>query len=299
LNLPSVWPHETLPIGFEWTEPSRATRIREVLDSAGDNLDTTTSTRLQTDSFSMPARRLCTLLARLPRDDHELSKALDYLLNWDFVLAADSGPALLFELWYTKHLRAALFAALVPVAAQPLLPPGDVEGICRALEAPDHRWGETPSSARDSLLSRTLKAAWSEAQSRFGSTTDHWRWGALHNGYFEHPLTSLHRAYPATALDIGPLPKGGSASSPMHAGYRPSDFRVTHGASFRMVVDLADLDSSLTINAPGQSGDPRSAHYADLAPLWARCEYVPMLWSDSAIVAATHFTWILTPAGSA
>ncbi len=53
----------------------------------------------------------------------------------------------------------------------------------------------------------------------------------------------------------------------MHTGYRLSDFRCIAGASFRMVVDLADPDRSICVNAPGQSGDPRSPHYGDLAPL--------------------------------
>jgi penicillin amidase len=99
-----------------------------------------------------------------------------------------------------------------------------------------------------------------------------------------------------TALDIGPVPKGGSASTPMHTGYRPSDFRIVMGSSFRMVVDLADLDRSVCVNAPGQSGDPRSPHYADLTPLWAAGDYVPMLHGRAAVEAAAESRWRLVPA---
>jgi penicillin amidase len=73
----------------------------------------------------------------------------------------------------------------------------------------------------------------------------------------------------------------------MNAQYRLGDFRVTMGSSFRMVVDVGAWDNSCTINAPGQSGDPRSPHYADLAPLWAAGAYVPMLYSETAVEAAT------------
>ena len=83
-------------------------------------------------------------------------------------------------------------------------------------------------------------------------------------------------------MDVGPLPKGGSGSTPMHTGYRPSDFRITHGASVRLVMDVGEWDNSVCINAPGQSGDPRSPHYGDLAPAWAKGEYVPMLYSARA-----------------
>ena len=81
----------------------------------------------------------------------------------------------------------------------------------------------------------------------------------------------------------------------MHAGYRPSDFRVTAGASFRMVVDVGEWDRSVCVNAPGQSGDPRSPHYRDLAPLWAEGKYVPMLYTRRAVEAQAELRWVLRP----
>lgn len=297
-NLPADWDHEALPIGFEWTEPSRGNRIHEVLDR-GATESVASAAALQTDATSLPARRLCALIEQLGNSTREVAEAQSLFEGWNHSLDADSAAAALFELWYTKHLRPALFAALVPEAARPLLPPGDVEGMCRALEAPDERFGPDPTTGRDALLTRTLATAWHDALERLGPEPDRWQWGSLHHGYFEHPLSALTQRNPERTLDIGPLPKGGSASSPMHTGYRPSDFRITHGASFRMVVDLADPDRSMTINAPGQSGDPRSRHYADLAPLWAKGQYVPMPYSEAAVAAATAFTWTLEPAGDA
>lgn len=296
LNLPADWPHETWAVGFEWTEPSRSSRIHEVLEQGGTH-KVQDSAALQTDATSIPARRLSALALAIPGTTGDFASAQALLAGWDHVLEAESAPAALFELWYTKHLRAALFQRLAPETARPLLPPGDVEGICRALEEPDERFGTDPAAGRDGLIAETLGAAFRDAAARLGADAQRWQWGALHHGYFEHPLTPLLQR--DGKRDVGPLPKGGSASSPMHTGYRPSDFRITHGASFRMVVDLADFDRSITINAPGQSGDPRSTHYADLAPLWARGEYVPLLYSDAAIAAETHFTWTLEPEGTA
>jgi hypothetical protein len=40
-----------------------------------------------------------------------------------------------------------------------------------------------------------------------------------------------------------------------------------------MVLDVGAWDASRTINTPGQSGDPFSGHYRDLAPLWATGQY--------------------------
>lgn len=56
---------------------------------------------------------------------------------------------------------------------------------------------------------------------------------------------------------------------------------------------------SLWINAPGQSGDPRSPHYRDLAPVWAKGGYVPMVYSREAVAAATEHRIVLQPGGKA
>ena len=84
-------------------------------------------------------------------------------------------------------------------------------------------------------------------------------------------------------MTVGRLAMGGSAFSPRAASYRPSDFRVTAGASFRMVLDVGNWDGSVVVNTPGQSGDPFSPHYRDLAPLWAAGEYVPLVYSREAV----------------
>jgi acyl-homoserine lactone acylase PvdQ len=45
----------------------------------------------------------------------------------------------------------------------------------------------------------------------------------------------------------------------------------------------------------GQSGDSRLPHYRDLAPLWAKGEYAPLLYSDDAVSAATEAVIQLFP----
>jgi penicillin amidase len=89
---------------------------------------------------------------------------------------------------------------------------------------------------------------------------------------------------------------GGSSTTVMMAHYEASDFKVRNGASVRMVVDVGAWDNSVWINAPGQSGIPGNPHYADLAPLWARGDYVPMLYSAEAVDKATKTRIDLFPA---
>ena len=51
------------------------------------------------------------------------------------------------------------------------------------------------------------------------------------------------------------------------------------GASYREIIDVSNWDNSITINTPGQSGQPESPYYGNLLPLWAKDEYFPMAFS--------------------
>ena len=70
-------------------------------------------------------------------------------------------------------------------------------------------------------------------------------------------------------------------------------FRLTAGASFRMVVDVGAWDNSRVVNTPGQSGNPSTPHYRDLFEAWRTGGYVPMpaaassRWSRSCAASST------------
>jgi penicillin G amidase len=96
-------------------------------------------------------------------------------------------------------------------------------------------------------------------------------------------------------LTVGRLAMGGSAFSPRAAAYRTNDFSILSGASFRMVIDVGNWDQSVTINTRGQSGDPYSPHYRDLAPLWAGGEYVPLLYSRESVERSASEVFRLMP----
>lgn len=291
-NLPADWDHIKKPVGFEWLDGARKTRIDAVLSAQAQH-SVADSQALQTDTGNPPAQRLVALLKNLKAaGDAEIARA--QLAQWNGHMDAQSGAAALFEIWWALHLKPALFKKLAPAVAA-LLAPGDADSILDVLENPDQRFGSNPAAGRDELLRETLAHALEKARSKLGDHSGAWQWGALHHGYFEHPLAAS--GIDNTSIpDIGPLPKGGSTLTPMYAGYRASDFRITLGASFRMVVDCADFDRSMCMNAPGQSGDPRSRHYAALAPLWAAGHYVPMLYSKAAVDAAAETTVTLIPA---
>ncbi|MDX3924625.1 MAG: penicillin acylase family protein [Shinella sp.] len=300
-NLPIDWPHEKKQIGYEWLERSRANRIAEVLSADGAGT-VASSGALQADVLSLPAHRLTKIVADLAVSvPHEnIASAETLFQGWDHRLSVDSGAAALFEVWWSKHLRPALLRMVTNnPSIQALLLPGDPESVLALLESPDGRLGNDPFAARDALFIESLGAAFAECRARMGEDHSLWRWGTLHRAYFEHATSRLRPAEERASADVGPLEKPGSDSTPMNAFYRNSDFQVSLGASVRIVVDVGAWDNSICINAPGQSGDPRSPHYGDLAEAWAKGDFVPMLYSKESVEAATEQRMELLPAPQA
>ncbi len=195
-----------------------------------------------------------------------------------------------------RHLKPGLLARLAGnVKLLKLLSPGDAGSLLAVLENPEG-WPRLASAkARDAILVETLAAAFADCRARLGRDPAGWAWGRLHHGYFEHALSPIDPER-KSLRDVGPLPVGGSGSTPMNMTYRLSDGRVTSGATFRMVVDVGNWDNSRVITAPGQSGAPSSRHYRDLAPVWAEGRYVPFLFSRAAVDAAVEQRILLEPA---
>ncbi|MCR8722711.1 penicillin acylase family protein [Frigidibacter sp. ROC022] len=296
MNLPEDFDNAMHKFGFEWCDPSRYRVIAEVLDAQPKHA-LSDSVALQTSFVSDPARRLVRLLADVVTDDPVAGRAIALLSGWDGDCTADSAPALLFEIWFRKHLIEAVSEALMPGAFAHFDPGSiahfDTLQIVDLLTAPDTRFGATPVAVRDTLIVRTLVDAWAEAVDRAGDDPARWRWGDLHHARFTHPLSGM---LGDATLDTRRVPKGGSGLTPNAADYDPADFRMTVGASFRMVLDVGDWDKALFINAPGQSGDPLSRHYDDHLDAWQNESYFPLLFSRESVEAAASRRLLLVPA---
>ena len=256
-------------------------RITRVLD-AKPKISLADSMALQNDDHSELALRAVALLKPLP------GPAAALLKDWDGNLSKDSAAAALYELWASRHLVPAAVAAIVPAAAQPAFARSEIVAVVD--------WLTTHPEGRDAILSASLDAAWADAAARMGPDPATWAWGTLHQAKFVPTVTLPGRAGEQI---IGPVPLGGSSSSPKaasHEGAKTDDFTLTAGASVRMVLDVGQWDSSVIINTPGQSGDVGSAHYKDLFPLWADGRYVPFLWSRDKVMAAAETVIRAAPA---
>jgi len=93
---------------------------------------------------------------------------------------------------------------------------------------------------------------------------------------FVHPLGITDAA--RRRFNIGPLTPRARAAGPVNATF-----------------DAADWDRSSAINAPGQSGSPESAHFSDLATIWAAGDSFALVFSDRAVEANAESTLTLIP----
>ena len=223
----------------------------------------------------------------------DVGVALSLLQGWDCSVGVESAAGALFEIWWTRYLRPQLLKTLVSPEVADLLLPGDVERTLEILEEPDVWFAGFAENERDRLLLRSLTDAMQDCASTFGADPTTWKWGDLHRVCFEHALADLQGV--ALPLNVGPFPVGGSSSTTMLATYRTDNLRVTNGASLRIVMDVGAWDKSVCINVPGQSGDPRSPNYGDLAATWAKGSYVPLLYSQATIEPEIVERIILTP----
>src|SRR5205807_9807879 len=117
--------------------------------------------------------------------------------------------------------------------------------------------------------------------------------GAVHTVTFRHPLAGRSPAH-ARAFNVGPLERPGDEYCPNNTRHDDT-FQQIHGATYRHLLDLADWDRGVATSAPGQSGQPGSPHYCDLAKLWGDERYFPLPYGDSAVSANTEATLLLIP----
>lgn len=295
MNLPADYPVSERRVGFEWADSARWQRIVEVLQN-NSKVTLADAMALQNDDTGMLARRLVALLKPLASDDANVKKGLDLLKAWDARDTENSAAAAVYEVWIANHLGPVLLKTTAPKAAELIAPEASsISAIVGYLEKPDAALGSDPSGERDRVLRDSLGAAVADVTDKLGPDASTWRWGRLHVAKFDHALMPLADKATAAQMQVGPLAFGGAANVPRAATYRRSDYHLISGASFRMVLDVGNWDASRTINTPGQSGDPFSGHYRDLAPLWATGQYVPLLYSRGAVEAATAEAISLTP----
>ena len=275
MSLPDDYPYKEKIIGFEWADPWRIERIREVLSSSQKH-SMQASIDLQRDYVSVPARRILSAL-----DIDQLPElAREFFRGWNYRLERDSGAAALFEVWHNRYLIPTLFKHATGLKDFSDIGTVDKQVMIEHLE-------KMPAEQRQAIASSTLRSSIIELSELLHADPDQWQWGDLHKMKFEHQLLDYANEPLKQNMAIAPVARGGSSDTTNSTRYR-QDFSVASGASWRMVVDVGNWDSAVMTNAPGQAGDPTSPHYDDMLQVWADEGHMPLLYSREKIEANTE-----------
>lgn len=294
-NLPAGYPYRERKLGFEWPSATRWQRLAETLDSL-PKVSLEDSMRLQNDVLSVSARRMQAVLRGVPVTDARALAAARLLLAWDARVAGVSAAAALYEIWWSRHLGPALKDLLLPPEAARMIRGTDTELLLETMENPGPTLGSDARARRNAVVEQSLATAWAELQQLAGPDSGAWRWDRLQQVLLAHPLANATDTATRERLNVGPFPQQGGSDTVNVSSYDPASLRQLAGASLRVVIDVGAWDNSRAINTPGQSGDPASPHYRDLAPMWLKGEYFPLLYTRARVEAATVQRIELVPA---
>ena len=265
----------------EWDPGFRATYIAQRLGTL-NKADLAAMRVLQTDYTSTPvARWREAILAASPKTDLQ-RRAQALVRDWDGSLSSQSGGAAVTETWLMAMLSRTFEDKIGATLYGDYIEEGRaVFALYALLARPSDPWfseaGDPSVRGRDGVSSVALEDATRQLVSRLGNDPAKWRWGDLHSITFAHPLAIGPLAL---LLNIGPLPRSGDGFSVNNGAYDPAKpYAQTTNASERMIADLSDLDSSLSVTPEGQSGQPGSKFWGDQAPLWNAGDYKPMRFS--------------------
>lgn len=281
---------------YTWADPFRASRIIEILGS-GRLFSVAETANVQSDDLSLPARALVPLLRDVSLPSGPAAQARDVLTSWNFVMDKESVAAGIYAMWQRRlltHTRERLLPPALRGTNNSLI---TLKRVIDALHAPDGRFGEHPTRARDALIARSLDEAVAELSKRFGADMQNWKYGQerFHHALIRHPLSGVVNPETRAKLSVGPLPRGGDGSTVSATGNGDNQ---TSGGSFKIIVDTEDWDNSIGINTPGQAGNPDDPHYRDLFELWARGKYFTLAYSRNQVESVRGSTLQLEPAGA-
>jgi penicillin G amidase len=278
---PLGFPHY---LGWMWDVSYRTRRINELLARA-DRLTPDSMKVFQNDTYDKAAEAFLPVFLKAVDgnrlQDPVAQQALKELSGWKYVADAASRAPILWLRWLRSYRDGVWQDEWVSRGIKQ--PDGswgfsDINGREPMLEVLEYLTKEFPNSEwfddrttpqrenRDDIIRRAFHQMVASVKKDFGENPAGWQWGKINRlkidsmsgiAAFGHSGTPV----PGTPFTLDPGSDGGT---------------VGGGASWRMIVDLADPHHSVGVYPGGQSGDPQNAHYADQIPLWASGRYLPL-----------------------
>ncbi|MBV8538485.1 MAG: penicillin acylase family protein [Alphaproteobacteria bacterium] len=251
----------------EWAASFRARRINELLDATAHQ-DLYSSAAMQTDAVSIFAREVHDRLGLVKPKDDASGRALELLAAWDGSMRRDRPEPLIFNAWMRSLILALLHDGTKYDLRDYLTQRSWM--VLAAFEGSSVFCKDRPGGCA-AVISDALASALADLSQRVRGDFAFWRWDSLHDAPFLDVVFSrvpvlrdLIRFKVAADGDFYTINAGATSLRD------PSNpFADIWGPGYRAIYDMSDLDASRFIVAPGQSANPLSRHWGDLAALWA------------------------------
>ena len=307
-------------LGVDWDPGYRAERIIDLLNNhAQDGLTVPEMSLIQNDTAPPRAESIVLLLEGAQPPTAEGALLAGRITDWDGVCDPESVGCAAYAAWEYRVLRGVFDDELGPLARDYVGTPPSWVALSTLLQDPaDPWWDDTTTTdvveTADLIVLRALDAAGTDLHAALGDP-GRWTWGRLHTATFEEQTIGTSGIGPLEwYFNHGPVAVPGTAGAIDNTSYRlsraypdPDDpdaavpgidalFTVTSLPSYRLVMDLSDLDGARVVITTGQSGHPFGRHYNDLVSVWRAGGTVALPFTRDAVQAATVSTLTLTPA---
>ena len=277
-------------ITYDWDYGFRAQRIVDLIENAPSKIDIAYMQSIQGDSFDANGPMYVPMLLELSYLTDNQVNAQILLRDWDYQDRADSAAAAVFNAFW-RHFLQNTFNDDMP--EERYYPDGGSRWneIMRHLDENSAWWDDKTTTdireTREDMIWNSFAQGVAELEKMFGKDPAKWNWGEMHASTFRNGTLGESGVPPIEALfNRGPFPTSGGEAIVNATGWSVKDGYETNWLpSMRMIVDLGDLNNSVTVHTTGQSGHAYHQHYADMAPLWANIQYYSMLWDLNEVMS--------------
>ena len=291
-------------VTYDWDYGYRAERIKEMIENAPGKIDIAYIQSMQGDAMDLGAQALLPIWKQIEYKAATPNQAiaLDMLRTWDYQSKADSKPAAVYQ-WFWWNLVQNTLNDDLPERQAEGGGDRDFEVMRHLVESPNAPYWDDKTTtdkveARDDIYIASLVETVQQLEDGYGKDSAKWpRWGEIHTATFRNGTLGESGIGLIEALfNRGPFETGGGKSLVNATGWTIGEsFEVDWLPSMRMIVDLGNLNNSVTVHTTGQSGHAYSKHYDDMAPMWANIEYYPMLWSQEQVMSQPEGHLMLQP----
>lgn len=265
--------------------PFRAKRIQDLI-AANPKMTLNDSSDIQMDTFSILNSRFAREIVNSKAASDETIKILQ---GWDGRMNPDSPAALLADeirIAFRNRLLAGNFGKDI---AGRLRWVNEGNFLNKIITEQPKEWLPKEYASFAELLKASEIDAREKLIKNLGIDRTKWTWGEANKARFRHELAVVPLIGLQFNVPILPLKgSGGTGASP----------NVGSAVSMRFLAQPPDWDETRQVITTGQSGNPKSPHWADQIDNWYTGNTPIFPYSEAAVRAAAKNTIVLIPAGN-